>query len=408
MKTLVRTLAACALVSAAAGAPFDAVDANFTAGVKAYESRNFGTAMDHLTQALLLSPSNAKIREYISLTQEGLEASEDVHRLDPVELQTMVKRAQEVLQRRRRQAAQTLNELKIASQESALQNPGALLEACRGIDIVVDVTLGDDSESLLIKHYVKSICAHLEKNAASRADAVAAQIRKIQGYLAFCRSDWRQAVNHWSQALTAAPEDRHLRLLLERAKRHLEKSLRNEDVARLLSAGDEAFALKQFERAEATFDAALSLDPYNQRALERLKISRRKAHDTLLAPISGWARQAAASQQSGDVVTAARHWLNILEIDPTDEPARRNLEKNRAALMNELHSTANTSADAAAPGADQARESKRLYTLGLIQYSQSRLAESRTSLSKAANLNPNDSSIKNALERVKNELSLAP
>ncbi len=388
-------------------APFDAVDVNLAEGIKAYESRNFGVAMDRFTHALLLSPSNPEIRNYISLTEQRLAQSSLNRPLNPAELQAIVRRAQEVLQRRRLKAAQTLEELKIAYKESELQNPNSLLEACRGIDIVVDVTLGDDSESLLIKHYVKSICAHVEKNAAKNADALAAQIQKIQGYLAFCRSDWRAAVDHWNHALEISPDDKHLAALLEHAKRHLERSRREAEVSRLIASGEQALAARQFAKASAFFDAVLNLNPYHQKALEQLKISREKGHDFLLAPVAAWTRQALASQESGDLITAARYWLIILEIDPVNDSARRNLDRSRTALMKELHSNINDAAtDNGARSAAQNRAAKELYTLGLIQYSQSRLIEARSSLRDAARLNPDDGYIQNALKRVERELDL--
>lgn len=387
-------------------AQIETAEMDFENGVGYFKAKEFGKAMDRFTHALLLDPGNPSVHNYIALTQQELEKSQAQEGVNPAELQDMVRRAQSVLQARRSQAAKTLGDLKIAYDESELKDPTAYLEACRGIDIVLDVSLGDDSESRLIKHYVKSICSNLEKNVAGKIELDALRIRKIRGYLAYCRGEWSKAVTEWTIAFKDAPKDAHLRKLLERAKEQLAKAAAKQKIVDMMENGDAALSSKRFSMAMDIFENVLSMDPYNKGALDHLKLARLNAERSELVAVSKWAQLARERQNHGDILTAARYWFNILEVDPLSDDARRNLAKNKVELTKELQSVLAKSGTLEISPTQRDSEAHRLYTLGLIQYSEGNLAASEASLRKAGDLSPSDEYIRNALKRVINELSI--
>jgi tetratricopeptide (TPR) repeat protein len=160
--------------------------------------------------------------------------------------------------------------------------------------------------------------------------------------------------------------------------------------------------------ADSSFKAALELDPHETRALRSLKTVRQRAQDSKRASLPKWSLAANRAQSRGDILTAARHWLNILELDPLNEGARAKLAQNKRLLIQNAQSLANSEPRGENDNSERMQEARRLYTLGLIMFSEGDLAKSVRHLKSSLELNPNDEYTQKALSRVQRELAFDP
>ncbi|MBK8575927.1 MAG: hypothetical protein IPN90_09710 [Elusimicrobia bacterium] len=86
------------------------------------------------------------------------------------------------------------------------------------MDLVLEVTLGDDPESQRFREYLHSVCANLETAIHSGMLMNPADKNRVLGYVAFCHSRWGEAATFWDLALKSHPQDDPLRHLAETAK----------------------------------------------------------------------------------------------------------------------------------------------------------------------------------------------
>jgi hypothetical protein len=127
------------------------------------------------------------------------------------DLRRIIAQAEKVMETRRREIRRALGELKVAERASRRLAPQETLRACRGVDLVLDVTLGDDPDSRRFREYLHSVCSNLETALLSGVLVNPADEQRVLGYVAFCRTDWKEAASSWEQALKLQPKDEHLR-----------------------------------------------------------------------------------------------------------------------------------------------------------------------------------------------------
>ena len=141
---------------------------------------------------------------------------------------------------------------------------------------------------------------------------------------------------------------------LETDERQLDDALRAE-VSRGLAAGRRGFSTGNYRAAERAFDAVLDLDPDNESArghLSYIATIRRESPTTGGGPVpfdasapfatdaeiraEGFYQNGLASERTGDLFTAIRHYLRALDADSDHAAARRGLDDLRRELANEV------------------------------------------------------------------------
>ncbi|MBP9128207.1 MAG: hypothetical protein KBG07_05500 [Elusimicrobia bacterium] len=335
-------------------------------GRAAFDTGDYLAAVDHLTEALLHSPGDARCQALLVASGKKLIETRSFSKLSLDELQKLVDNASRELETRRHDLRRALGELKAAQRASEKGSAQEALRACRGVDMLLEVTLGDDPESQKVLEYVRSVCANLEASLASGVLVRPFDERRVAGYVAFCRSDWNEAAEAWGQAAAMAPRDSHLKDLWETAKKRRDR--------------EEEQKREEARRKQAERDHMRSLAEQK----EYMDRHRRLAVD---------------HQDNGQWVEAAQSWLAVLKVDPLDPQAKEALdnvgEQLRRQGFGSEHAEEKTTGDPA--------QAERFYTLGLIRYADGDLNGAADSFGAALKRNARHPYARKALERVREE-----
>lgn len=364
MKALVR---ACVLLLCAGSIARAATEPDYyKEGRAAFESGNFLTAIDRLTQALLRSPGDSRCQSLLVAAGKKLIETRSFSKLSLDELEKLVDNASRELETRRHDLRRALTELKAAQRASEAGSAQETLRACRGVDMLLEVSLGDDPESRKVLEYVRSVCANLETSLAAGILVRPFDERRVAGYVAFCRSDWKQAAEAWGQAVSLSPADSHLKELWRSAK---ERQDREEEQKR-----DET----RQQQAERDHNRSL--------AQQKETMDRHR-------------RLAVEYQNKGEWVAAAQSWLAVLKVDPLDPQAKEALDTagehlRRFGLGLEIADGKNVGDPV---------EAERSYTLGLIRYADGDLNGAAEGFAAALKRNAGHPYARKALERVREE-----
>jgi len=385
---------------AACAAAADTADGLYEEGVAMQEKGDFAAAVDRFSRALILRPSDRRIQDHLSAAgRRVVEQDDQLKNMSLADLSALVQQAQRILEDRRRRMAEALERLKLAETESQLSEPAALLRSCRGVDILVEVALGDDDESRRIKDYLHSLCGNLESSLHDGVIADAADAQRVAGYIAFCRSDWGAAVEAWRSALAAAPDDAHLKDLLARAEENDARAREIAETGRQMLEAESLAKTGDPARAAALLETILRRDPTDRNAIHLLEDCRQKIQvEAREAAVRGHRSRAEASERAGRPLEAAQAWIALLELDPLDEDALAHLKRTRNALARE----------AAATPASSSRDedlSRRLYTLGLIDYADGRLKDAADRFAASVAADASNDFARRALERVRREMA---
>lgn len=360
-------LALCAWSSARAATEPDF----YKEGRTAYEAGNYFAAVDRLTEALLRSPGDSRSQALLVAAGKKLIETRSFSKLSLDELQKLVDNASRELETRRHDLRRALGELKAAQRASEKGSPQETLRACRGVDMLLEVTLGDDPESQKVLDYVRSVCANLEASLATGVLVRPFDERRVAGYVAFCRSDWNEAAEAWGKALTMAPSDSHLKDLCEFAKkrRDREEEQKREEARRNQAEQDRARSLAELKEY---------MDRHRRLALEH--------------------------QDNGQWVAAAQSWLAVLKTDPLDPQAKEALDR----VGEQLRRQGFGAEPAEGKNGGDPVEAERFYTLGLIRYSDGDLTGAAQSFESALKRNARHPYARKALERVREEQKPLP
>lgn len=384
----------------------------FEEGLAHYQRKDYAVAIDRFTQALLRRPHDREIQKYVIATGQFIVDQESHQKTLPIsELQRIVDQAQKILEQRHREMEGILERLKDAHSQSQLQDPKALLGACRGVDLLLEISLGEDPESRKIRGYLHSICENLKKAVDGRILADKEAVHRVLGYIAFCRSQWIKAAQEWEKAAVLNPQDSRLRELLFQARARHKREILQKQITGLMDAAKEKLKAKMHREATATFESVLRLHPTHEEALGLLeKTQSRIREDARKASIHANRELALDRQAKRSWIEAAQYWLNILELDPLHAEARRNLTKIRSGLARSIRNLAEPLArahpDKNKPADPQ--KSQELYTLGLLNYSEGNLAKAIDNFKESLELNPSNEFAEKALKRVERELQIAP
>lgn len=352
----------CACVSAQAAPDPD----YYKEGRAAFEAGNYLAAVDRLTEALLRSPGDPRSQTLLVAAGKKLIESRSLSKMSLDELQRLVDNASRELETRRHDLRRALAELKAAQQASEKGSVKETLRACRGVDMLLEVTLGDDPESQKVLEYVRSVCANLEASLASGILLRPFDERRVAGYVAFCRSDWTEAAEAWGQASALVPSDSHVKDLWESAKkrRDREEEQKREEAKQTQMERD---------RVRSLAEKKVNMDRHRRLALEHQNNKR-------------W-------------VEAAQSWLAVLKDDPLDPQAREALD----AAGEQLRRFETTVQPAASSAPENSAQSEQFYTLGLIRYADGDLKGAAESFEAALKRNGRHPYARKALERVREE-----
>lgn len=378
---------------------------NFKEGQAAYDRGDYAVAVDRLTDALIRSPGDARAQRMLVLAGQKLMEREKMAPLSADELQKIIQSAQNVLDERQRSIFRALEELKVADRAGRKMTPKETLRACRGVDLTLEVSLGDDPASRRFREYLHSVCSHLEASLHAGILLDPADESRVLGYVAFCREDWAGAKEHWSQALKLKPKDSHLRDLYSEAEgrdRRVQAARRTEQKLAEINA---AIAGNKNEEALSMLQAALKEFPGDERLIDLFeKTQTRLARQARVDRMKTCRAKAILDQREGRWLESAQSWLAVLQEDPLDEEAHRQLDRIRVHLGGEgAHSAVEKAASVS-----NAEEAEKLYTLGLVNYADGNLDGAVAQFRGCLKKNPAHAYARKALERVEEERHPSP
>jgi len=375
----------------------DEAETLFQRGFAHYRDGDFTSAMDAFSEAIVHDPRDGEIQRFILLTgQRLLEKDDERETLPDERLQNIMRQAQTVLDERRRKQADLLKRAKTALAQSRRNAPATLLQACRGIELRMELPPVDDERNRAIERLIDETRDNLEKSLRRNSPFSPTERRVVAGYAAFGRYDWAEAADQWEKAL-AGGDDKHLAAMLQRARMNLEKSKILAQIYVLMEKARDAFAVGRYAEAAAVYEQVLTLDPTHPEAREKLSQTRRREERrTQEERLRALRRQAIDQQAAGRWLGAAQSWLDVLRIDPLHAEARANLAKARAKL--------DKPAASAPAGESNPAEAQRLYTLGMLDYNESRLKEAAGRFEESLRLDPKNDFSRKALDRVREEL----
>jgi tetratricopeptide (TPR) repeat protein len=371
-------------------------------GQAAYDRGDYSIAVDRLTEALIHSPRDKRISRLLLAAGQKLIDRNEFDRIPADDLQNIIDQAEQVIEGRRRDIRRALDQMKIAERSSQKRTPQDTLRACRGVDLVLDVTLGDDPYSQKFRDYLHSVCANLEAALHSGILVNPADENRVLGYVAFCQTEWDEAVRAWEKALKLQPKDSHLEALLVEARGRKRKAERSALIDRAILEAETAIIEKRDAEALALLQTAMKEVPGESRLIllyektqERVS---RNARETLVAYHR---EKAIKAQRAGLWIEAAQSWLALLREDPLDAEAREQIERIRSQVSQRLVSIVNK--EEIPPSGDATEASEKLYTLGLLSYADGDLEKASEHFQACLKINPEHAYAQKALERVNEE-----
>jgi tetratricopeptide (TPR) repeat protein len=373
----------------------------FQEGQAAYTRGDYPLAVDRATEALIRGPGDKRSQRLLVAASQKIIEQEKANQMSLDDLRRMVSEANKVLDDRQKEIRRVMDELKIAERESGKLTPEETLRACRGVDLLLEVTLGEDPESKRFRAYLHSVCGNL-KTALDRGILLRPEDeRRVMGYVAFCRSDWNTAVSSWGEALKIQPKDEHLRELWTSAKAKQVQQESEKRITQWINDSNAAIAAHRDEEALLILRGALKDYPGEERlvglyekTLERVS---KRARDRMT---TAQRKKAMAHQNAGRWVDAAQSWLALLKEDPLNMEARENLDL----IRRRLEGTGGRIA--VAPKTlppDVLQQSEKFYTLGLIRYAEGDLDKASAQFKSCLKINPGHDYARKALERVEEE-----
>jgi tetratricopeptide (TPR) repeat protein len=379
----------------------------FRDGRAAFDRGDFAAAVDRLTEALVRSPGDKRVQGLLLVAGQKLVEREDLKKIPADDLRQIVQQAEMVLDTRQRDIRRALQELKIAQHASQKRTPQETLRACRGVDLVLHVTLGDDAESQRFREYLHSVCANLETAVHSGMLMSPADESRVLGYVAFCHSRWGEAAALWERALVSQPNDDPLRHLAVTARAREQEERSAARTEKCIADVNTAVKENRDEAAVILLKQALIESPGNERLVtlleeieERVTLQRRQRlilfHRT----------SALKARKDGRWLDAARGWLAVLREDPLDAQAQEELDSIRRQWGKQIDP--NVGSTHSSVSQERVDASEKRYTLGLIRYADGDLDAAVGHFRACLAENPAHEYARKALERVEEERKPVP
>lgn len=369
----------------------------FEEGQAAYARGDYPLAVDRLSEALARSPGDKRAQRLLVAAGQKIIGKQTQNQISLDDLRLMVSEANKVLDQRQKEIRRVLDELKIAERESGKFTAEETLRACRGVDLLLKVTLGDDRESRQFRDYLHSVCANL-KSALDRGILLRPEDEKrVFGYVAFCRSDWAAAVATWEQALKIQPSDPHLRELWAVAKKNLAQQRIETRTLALLSKAEASLVANNDGGALDLLQQGVKEFPEDERLATLFeKTQERVSKQACDRRVASYREKALAAQKNGQWLAAAQSWLEVLNADPSNAAAKENLDILR-------HRLEPSTASPAPLSPEVLERSEKIYTTGMILYAEGDLEKSSVQFKKCLEINPRHEYARKALERVEEE-----
>ncbi|MBL8023276.1 MAG: hypothetical protein JNK54_03190 [Elusimicrobia bacterium] len=379
----------------------------FQEGQAAYDRGEYAAAVNLLTEALIHTPRDRRVsRLLLSAGQKVIDGNK-IDRIPAKDLQQIIDQAENVLEERQRDLRRALAELKIAERASHKRTPKETLRACRGVDLMLEVTLGDDPASQKFRDYLHSVCSNLEAALHAGVLLNPSDEKRVMGYVAFCKSDWEEASRSWGEALSLRPDDGPLRDLWVEAQDRFEKDQTEKEIEQGLAKAETAIKEKRDKDALSLLQSAMKAAPGDKRLILLFeKTQERVSREAREKLVLFHREKALKAQRAGQWISAAQGWLAVLQEDPLDPQARDEIERIRVRVGNRLGRLVETE-DPVLAG-DAAETAEKLYTLGLIRYAEGDLSGAADRFLACLKVNPGHAYARKALERVHEERRPTP
>ncbi len=389
----------------------DSAESLYQKGIHFFKKDNFVSAIDCFSRALVFNPEDQKIQSYLLLSGQKLVRQEEEQKYATLDnLQNMVDKAQDFLKVRKQQMEDALRKLKAAYSQSLKENPASLLRACRGVDIMFEVSLGRDEDSQKIKDYLHSLCGSLHDSVQSGLALDVQDMHRVMGYIAFCNSEWGLAVEEWEKALSLAPTDERLKFLLSRARDNQAQAQKIVKMAQLMASAEVKYRQGKAKAAVLLLKELLGLSPTHQEALRLMEKTQEKLQQGIRdKAVAEYKSLAKKHMQQDQWLEAAQNWLGLLKIDPLHEEALLALEKIQKNLAADKKRTVQSKEQSASfVSARQSKKAQHHYTLGILDYADGHLKNAVKHFEKSLTYDPHNHFTRRALDRVRREMGMTP
>ena|SRR3989338_1602760 len=386
-----------------------AINRLFKQGIEQAKNQHYLDAMNSFLGVLDQNPKHEDSKQYLWVIAKKLSDNKASLEEARVQRESWAEQARLRLALREKKRRQIVRQLRQAFAKAKKEGrPEALLEATE----TVEGLLQQDPELSAIKSLkaesdFSAILAGLEKATSQMGFVEKKHLYAAQGYLAYFRGEWAQALEFWALAVKEGTGDEGLRGISHRLGRSIEQRRRLAEIAHLAASAEAFYQSGLYADAVSAWRKVQELDPsypdIGRRIGEALRLQLEQERQE---KVQGHIRQGIVLFKRGNALEAAQNWIDALGLDPHNREARNWLKLAGSRLKMERKRTPPETIPA--PRSADYTQVKELYRQGLIFYSEGETEKARESFEEVLKQDPKYVQARRALERIAGEEPVLP
>ena len=418
--TCLLTVVSCCMSLAYAGLSSpQSESALYELGVSDYRQKKYLEALEEFSNLLYLNPKTAygdQARNYIGEIVQKIKEIEAKQKMSPRERAQIVELAKRKVGRRDSNARRILAEVRGVARE-VRRSPQQILAILSNSKLLSDseqISAAKELEGLVIQRWLDNIQETLKAQIQNSGSSNLKFLHQAKGFLWLYEGDLENAIREWEQSLRLDPYDEVLKNHLSKAKLSWQLQKHNEEIQHLLSTGKDYYKVGDYNKALGGFKRLLHIDPANVEGLRYLKLTQAGMDQIVRQElINAKLDQAHSQLRHGSMLEAVQALVEVLELEPDNERARRHLAdirtkfSRRTALVQSGNSPNTAKQENKAKPLPQRApnraDAENAYTVGMMHYMQGDLAQAQLYFEKAAALDPSFEQALRAEDAVRQE-----
>ena len=386
------------------------VDSWLAMGREALEEKRYPRAMEIYLTVLEKYPGHLEAKKRLVEISAAVQAWERATVLRPGELETARSKALEAQRRVGTERSKWESELDLVRRGLEGKNTRALLASS------VSLTRGSEDE-FVESHYVALAKAYLEqlqdrlRAALTRGELQDPKdLRVAKGFLYYHRGLLEAALEEWQAALALDVNDQLLKEQVGWLGLRVKRKRDQERLAALVADAEQSHRLGSYDKSIEAWTGVLALEPRNEKAIEGLANAQARLKEELIAVELGRAR---AYTKGGRPLDALRHWVAVLELEPTNSEGLAFVRTWRsrqpdvpviARAPRRAQAAPGDSAPTAPRPVRDVNGAEDTFAVGMAYYAQRELPQALEAMERALELNPSLRKAQVAVERIRAEL----